>query len=370
MNVLVVLPTYNEAENIDRVLRRIRKALARATVLVVDDGSPDGTADIAETIGKELGNIEVMRRHAKSGLGSAYRAGFRWGLDHGFDVCVEMDADLSHEPEALPGLVAPLAEEHEPGHRVEVRDRAAPSPTGPGTAACCPGAATSTPPRCSVSGWPIRPQGSAAYSASVLEPHRPRPDPGRGLRVPDRDDLPGQAGRGLGASRSRSGSSTGWTASRRCPCSSSSRPGPGDLVGGAAVGGAHCGASQPVAHLTCPCGPAGSGLRRSLAVRLGCTGLRSDRGTGPPVVLLHGQPGSGAVVGSGHRRLVEREFRVLAPDRIGLRGHRRRGRRAGRQRRTGGRAHPRPCTSARPPWWPTAGPGAWPCCWPTATRSW
>ncbi len=110
MNVLVVLPTYNESENIDRVLRRIRGALPAATVLVVDDGSPDGTADMAETLGKEIGGIEVMRRHEKSGLGSAYRAGFRWGLEHGFEACVEMDADLSHEPEALPGLVAGLSD--------------------------------------------------------------------------------------------------------------------------------------------------------------------------------------------------------------------------------------------------------------------
>ena len=113
MDVLVVLPTYNESENIDHVLRRVRAALPAATVLVVDDGSPDGTADMAEILGKELGSIEVMRRGGKSGLGSAYRAGFRWGLDHGFDACVEMDADLSHEPEALPSLVAPLTEGHE-----------------------------------------------------------------------------------------------------------------------------------------------------------------------------------------------------------------------------------------------------------------
>jgi len=105
----VVLPTYNESLNIDEVLRRIRIALADATVLVVDDGSPDGTADQAELLGKELGNIEVLRREEKSGLGSAYRAGFRWGLDRGFDACVEMDADLSHEPEALPGLVGALS---------------------------------------------------------------------------------------------------------------------------------------------------------------------------------------------------------------------------------------------------------------------
>jgi dolichol-phosphate mannosyltransferase len=79
-----------------------------ATVLVVDDGSPDGTGDVAETIGKELGNVEVLRRHQKSGLGSAYRAGFHWGLENGFEACVEMDSDLSHEPEALPSLLAPL----------------------------------------------------------------------------------------------------------------------------------------------------------------------------------------------------------------------------------------------------------------------
>jgi len=110
MDVLVVLPTYNESENIHHVLGRIRAALPEATVLVVDDGSPDGTADTAEVLGKELGNIEVMRRQSKSGLGSAYRAGFRWGLDRGFGACIEMDADLSHEPEALPSLVAPLAD--------------------------------------------------------------------------------------------------------------------------------------------------------------------------------------------------------------------------------------------------------------------
>jgi dolichol-phosphate mannosyltransferase len=108
MNVLVVLPTYNEIENIERVLRRVRTAVPDATVLVVDDGSPDGTGDVAETIGKELGNVEVLRRHQKSGLGSAYRAGFHWGLENGFEACVEMDSDLSHEPEALPSLLAPL----------------------------------------------------------------------------------------------------------------------------------------------------------------------------------------------------------------------------------------------------------------------
>lgn len=113
MDVLVVLPTYDEAANIETVLRRVRRAVPAATVLVVDDGSPDGTADIAERVGKELGNVEVMRRHEKAGLGTAYRAGFRRGLERGFDACVEMDSDLSHEPEALPALLAPLSEGYE-----------------------------------------------------------------------------------------------------------------------------------------------------------------------------------------------------------------------------------------------------------------
>ena len=111
MRVLVVLPTYNEAENIGRVLEHVRRALPEAGVLVVDDGSPDGTADIAERVGKELGAIEVLRRPGKAGLGSAYRAGFAWGLEQGFEAMVEMDADFSHDPQALPALVAPLQDD-------------------------------------------------------------------------------------------------------------------------------------------------------------------------------------------------------------------------------------------------------------------
>ena len=106
MRTLVVLPTYNEAENIDDVLTRLRRAVPDAHVLVVDDRSPDGTADRADKLALELGNIEVLRRPAKAGLGSAYRAGFRIGLARGYDALVEMDSDLSHEPEALPMLLA------------------------------------------------------------------------------------------------------------------------------------------------------------------------------------------------------------------------------------------------------------------------
>jgi len=110
VRVLVVLPTYNESENIERVLRRVREAMPDAGVLVVDDGSPDQTAEIAERVGKEIGGVDVLRRSAKSGLGSAYRAGFTWGLERGWDALVEMDSDLSHDPDALPALVAPLSD--------------------------------------------------------------------------------------------------------------------------------------------------------------------------------------------------------------------------------------------------------------------
>lgn len=106
MRTLVVLPTYNEIENIEEVLRRIRAVCPHADVLVVDDGSPDGTADRAEKLGLELGRIDVLSRPKKSGLGSAYRVGFRTGLEQGYDVMIEMDADLSHDPDALPNLVA------------------------------------------------------------------------------------------------------------------------------------------------------------------------------------------------------------------------------------------------------------------------
>ena len=106
MRVLVVLPTYNERENIVEVLRRTRAALPDADVLVVDDGSPDGTAELAHAVDAELGRVEVLRRARKAGLGSAYRAGFRLGLDRGYDVVIEMDSDGSHDPSVLPELVA------------------------------------------------------------------------------------------------------------------------------------------------------------------------------------------------------------------------------------------------------------------------
>jgi dolichol-phosphate mannosyltransferase len=108
MHPLVVIPTYNESENIERMLRRIHECLPEAGVLVVDDGSPDGTADIVQTVAAELPDVHLLSRASKSGLGSAYRAGFAWGLERGYDACIEIDADFSHDPAALPTLVAPL----------------------------------------------------------------------------------------------------------------------------------------------------------------------------------------------------------------------------------------------------------------------
>jgi dolichol-phosphate mannosyltransferase len=99
------MPTYNEAENIVEVLGLVRLHAPEADILVVDDGSPDGTADLADGWGKDHGGISVMRRTQKSGLGSAYRAGFAEGLKQGYDILIEMDSDLSHDPAALPSLI-------------------------------------------------------------------------------------------------------------------------------------------------------------------------------------------------------------------------------------------------------------------------
>ena len=102
----VVVPTYNEIGNIERLLRSVRAVAPDARVLVVDDGSPDGTADRAEALGRELGNIDVLRRKEKNGLGHAYRAGLRRAIDDGAEICVQMDADLSHDPLVLPALIS------------------------------------------------------------------------------------------------------------------------------------------------------------------------------------------------------------------------------------------------------------------------
>lgn len=106
--VLVIIPTYNERDNIERIIERLHESVAAAHVLVVDDGSPDGTGKIADAMADADLRVHVLHRSAKAGLGAAYIAGFDWGLDAGYEVFVEMDADGSHAPEQLPRLLGAL----------------------------------------------------------------------------------------------------------------------------------------------------------------------------------------------------------------------------------------------------------------------
>jgi dolichol-phosphate mannosyltransferase len=106
--ILVIIPTYNERENLERIVSRTRGAVPAAHILIADDNSPDGTGQIADDLAASDSNIHVMHRAGKEGLGAAYLSGFAWAIDAGYDVIVEMDADGSHQPEQLPKLLAAL----------------------------------------------------------------------------------------------------------------------------------------------------------------------------------------------------------------------------------------------------------------------
>ena len=106
--LLVIIPTYNESENIERIVARTLTAVPEADVLVADDASPDGTGKLADALAESDPRVQVMHRPAKQGLGAAYVAGFTWGLERGYQVLVEMDADGSHAPEQLPRLLTAL----------------------------------------------------------------------------------------------------------------------------------------------------------------------------------------------------------------------------------------------------------------------
>ena len=108
MPAVVVVPTYQEADNVGPFLTAMRAAAPEVDILIVDDNSPDGTADLVEKEAAELGHIDVLRRPAKDGLGNAYRAGFALALERGYDRVVQMDADLSHDPAVVPKLLAAL----------------------------------------------------------------------------------------------------------------------------------------------------------------------------------------------------------------------------------------------------------------------
>ncbi len=108
--ILVIIPTYNEKENIRRITDRVRQAVPEAHILIADDNSPDGTGQIADELAAADEQIQVLHRAGKEGLAAAYMAGFAWGLERGFDILVEMDADGSHQPEQLPTMLAAARE--------------------------------------------------------------------------------------------------------------------------------------------------------------------------------------------------------------------------------------------------------------------
>jgi dolichol-phosphate mannosyltransferase len=109
-SLLVVIPTYNERDNLLPIVDRVRASVRAAHVLVVDDASPDGTGQLADEVAAEDPRVHVLHRRGKEGLGAAYLAGFRWALDHGYQAVAQMDADGSHPPESLPTMLEALAD--------------------------------------------------------------------------------------------------------------------------------------------------------------------------------------------------------------------------------------------------------------------
>ena len=109
---IVIIPTYNEKENIEAIIRKVFSLPGELNVLIIDDGSPDGTAGIVKTLQEEFPErLHLIERAGKQGLGTAYLTGFRWSLDHGFDYVFEMDADFSHNPDDLVRLYRACSEE-------------------------------------------------------------------------------------------------------------------------------------------------------------------------------------------------------------------------------------------------------------------
>ena len=201
MRTLVVIPTYEEALNINEVLTRVRAAVPHVDILVVDDNSPDGTADLARAAGDELGQVDVLVRAKKDGLGNAYRHGFRVGMDRGYDVLVQMDADLSHDPAALPSLLAALDD----GAEAVIGSRYVPG----GSVPHWPWHRRALSKwgnryACFVLGMTVHDAtaGFRAYRVDALQAIDVFSHPRPGLRVPDRDglpDLPLRAAAGRGA---------------------------------------------------------------------------------------------------------------------------------------------------------------------------
>lgn len=110
MKILIIIPTYNESENIGKLLPEVLEKDERIDILVVDDNSPDGTADIVRTMMQNEPRIHLLEREGKLGLGTAYVAGFKYALENGYDAVMEMDADFSHDPAEIPNFIRQMAE--------------------------------------------------------------------------------------------------------------------------------------------------------------------------------------------------------------------------------------------------------------------
>ncbi len=172
VSTLVIIPTYDERENVESIVGRVRAATPDVDVLVVDDNSPDGTGALADALAAADQRIHVMHRAGKEGLGAAYRDGMRWALDAGYDRIVEMDADGSHRPEELHRLLAAL---REPGTR-EIGAPAAASGASTNAPTNTPGAdvvlGSRWVPGGGVVNWPARrrllSRGGSAYSRIAL----------------------------------------------------------------------------------------------------------------------------------------------------------------------------------------------------------
>ena len=121
-DTIVIIPTYNEKENIEAIIRAVTSLEKPFDILVIDDGSPDGTADIVKRLmqGELSGRVHIVERSGKLGLGTAYICGFKWALENGYDYVIEMDADFSHAPSDLPRLYAAC---HDEGYDVSVGSR-------------------------------------------------------------------------------------------------------------------------------------------------------------------------------------------------------------------------------------------------------
>ena len=213
----LVLPTYNEAENLEPFVRSVLPQLAQATsehhLLIVDDSSPDGTGEIADRLAAELDRVHVLHRAEKDGLGRAYVAGFRRALDEGAQLVLQMDADFSHDPASVPELIAAARDaDLVLGSRYVA---------GGGTVGLGPRAAPAQPRRLLVRPHRARRAGArphrrlqvlAARAARAARRGRARH---RRLRLPDRDDLPRAARPARGCARCRSASATARRAARR-----------------------------------------------------------------------------------------------------------------------------------------------------------